>query len=105
MLFEFRHYKLQDDKRDDWVTFMESTIIPFQQSQGMVVLGSFIDEEDPNSYHWIRRFRDESEREAQYAAVYESDTWKNEIASKIPEMIDKVVVVRRLIPTEHSGLQ
>ena len=53
MLFEFRHYKLQDDKRDDWVTFMESTIIPFQQSQGMVVLGSFIDEEDPNSYHWI----------------------------------------------------
>ena len=57
MLFEFRHYKLQDDKRDDWVTFMESTIIPFQQSQGMVVLGSFIDEEDPNSYHWILIFR------------------------------------------------
>ncbi|MEZ4831833.1 MAG: hypothetical protein R2873_07475 [Caldilineaceae bacterium] len=62
--------------------WMEEVIIPFQISKGMVVLGSFTGEQEDDLYVWIRRFNDEEERKALYAAVYESDFWKNESLPK-----------------------
>ena len=46
MFFEFRQYTLFPGKRAEWVKYMESVIIPFQVSKGMVILGSFVDDED-----------------------------------------------------------
>ena len=66
MLYEYRIYECHPGKRDEWVQYMESVIIPFQVSKGMVVAGSFIDEEDENRYVWMRRFRDEADRERLY---------------------------------------
>jgi hypothetical protein len=57
-------------------------------------------EEDPDLYIWIRRFEDEEERKRLYAAVYESDTWKNEIAPKTAQLnIREQMVITRLNPT------
>ena len=106
MLFELRQYHIRPGKQAEWVELMENEIIPFQSSQGMVILGSFTQEDDESVYIWVRRFRDEEERKAQYAAVYESDTWKNEIGPKIPALMDREQIkVRRLIPTPHSAIQ
>ena len=106
MLFELRQYRIKPGRQAAWVEFMEDTIIPFQQSKGMVILGSFTDEEDETVYIWVRRFRDEAEREAQYEAVYQSDEWTNEIGPRIPEMMEREgIVVRRLNPTPHSAIQ
>ncbi len=106
MLFELRQYRIKPGRQADWVEFMENVIIPFQASKGMVILGSFTDEADESAYFWIRRFRDEAEREAQYEAVYQSDEWKNDIGPRIPDMMEREgVVVRRLQPTPHSALQ
>ena len=106
MLFELRQYEIKPGQQAKWVSFMEEVIIPFQASKGMVILGSFTEETDESVYVWIRRFRDEAEREAQYEAVYQSDEWKNEIGPQIPEMMNREgIVVRRLIPTPHSALQ
>ena len=106
MLFELRQYRIKPGAQAAWVEFMENTIIPFQQSKGMVILGSFTDEEDETVYIWVRRFRDEAEREAQYEAVYQSDEWKDEIGPQIPDMMEREgVVVRRLNPTPHSAIQ
>jgi hypothetical protein len=106
MLFEFRHYTCKPGKRDAWVTFMEEVVIPYQVSKGMVILGSFRGEEDEDSYYWIRRFRDEEERKALYEAVYQSETWRDEIGPKVPEMIDREAIkVTRLVPTPRSALQ
>lgn len=107
MFYEFRQYKMVDEsKREEWVKYMEEIIIPFQVSKGMVVLGSFVDEEDKSLYYWIRRFNNEKEREQLYKAVYESDTWKNEIAPKIPSMMDRsAIVVKRIVPTGKSVVQ
>ncbi len=68
--------------------------------------GSFVGEEEDDLYVWIRRFDSEEERERLYQAVYDSDTWKNEIAPKIPEMMirDQIKVVR-LQPTPKSVLR
>lgn len=106
MLFELRQYTLLPGQRDNWVRFMEEVIIPFQVSKGMVIVGSFLAPESPDLYFWIRRFEDEEERDRLYRAVYESDRWKDEIAPRIPEMMDREkMVVTRLAPTPKSVIR
>ena len=101
--YEFRQYKILPGKMDEWIEFMEGEIIPFQVSMGMVITGSFRDEEDDTAYYWTRRFESEEERVKLYAAVYESDTWKNDMAPKIPELIDRSgAVIKRIVPTSRS---
>ncbi len=106
MLFELREYRTKPGQRENWVKFMEEKIIPFQISKGMVVLGSFVGEEEDDLYIWIRRFKDEEERKQLYDAVYQSDYWKNEISPYVPEMMDREKIkVIRLIPTPKSVIQ
>jgi len=106
MLYELRTYECQPGQRDNWVRYMEEEIIPFQVAQGMVIVGSFVDEQDPNIYVWMRRFVDEEERVRLYEAVYQSDHWKNDLAPRNPSMIVRETIqVRRLTPTAKSVLQ
>ena len=103
MFFELREYRTLPGQRDNWVRFMEEEIIPFQASQGMTILGSFVGEEEDDLYIWIRRFDSEAERERLYQTVYESDRWVNDIAPKVPEMLERSkIVVRRIEATPHS---
>ena len=103
MFFELRQYRTHPGQRENWVKFMEDEIIPFQVSQGMVIMGSFVGETEGDLYVWIRRFDSEEERERQYKAVYESDHWKQNIAPRIPEMLDPgKIVVSRLEATAKS---
>lgn len=88
MFFELRRYPLKPGKRDEWVKWMDEEIIPFQMSKGMVVLASFVDEEN-DTYVWIRRFESQEEKDALYEAVYQSDYWKNEASPKVGDYIDR----------------
>ena len=106
MLFELRQYRIRPGQMENWVKFMEDIIIPFQTSKGIVVAGSFVGDEEDDLYVWIRRFEDEEDRKRLYEAVYESDTWKNEIGPKVSEMmIREKVVVTRLWSTSRSVIQ
>ena len=107
MFYEFRQYTIKDGKRKEWVKFMEEEIIPYQVSKGMVVLGSFVDEEDDSTYYWIRRFKNEKERERLYKAVYESDYWKNDLLPQVKDLFvkGKKPVVTPLLPMPKSVLQ
>lgn len=103
MFFELRQYRTLPGQRDRWVRFMEDVIIPFQISKGMVVVGNFVGEEEEDLYVWIRRFENEKERAALYAAVYDSDEWQNNISPRVGEMLDRSrTVVTRLTPTTKS---
>jgi hypothetical protein len=106
MFFELRQYRIKDGKRERWVKLMEEDIIPFQISKGMVVIGSFVGEAEDDLYVWIRRFRNEEERERLYKAVYESEYWQNEIAPQAQEMLDRDrIVITRLEATPGSVIQ
>jgi hypothetical protein len=106
MFFELRQYRTRPGQRDKWVKFMEEVIIPFQVSKGMVILGSFVGQEEDDLYVWIRRFESEQERQRLYEAVYESDYWKNDIAPQVPEMLDREAIrVTRLEATPKSVIQ
>ena len=103
MLFELRQYRTRLGKRANWVEFMENEIIPFQISKGMVVVGSFVGEDEEDLYVWIRRFESEADRERLYKAVYESDQWKEYFAPRIDDLLDrKKNVIKRLEPTAKS---
>lgn len=104
--YELRQYHINPGKMDEWVAFMEGTVIPFQVSQGMVITGSYRGEEDESVYVWTRRFESEAQREALYAAVYESDFWKNDVSPKVGELIDRAKIkVQRIVPTPKSVTQ
>ena len=46
MLFELRQYHIHPGQQKAWVKCMEEEIIPFKVEMGMVILGSFVGEED-----------------------------------------------------------
>ncbi len=104
--YELRRYFILPGKMDEWVEFFEQVILPFQVSKGMVVTGIYRGEGDDSCFVWTRRFESEEQREQVYAAVYESDRWKNEIGPKIPEMMDREQIqVTRLVPTSMSTVR
>lgn len=104
--FELRQYRTKPGQRDHWVKYMEETVLPYQISKGMVVIGSFIGEEEDDLYVWIRRFESEAQRERLYAAVYEDERWVNEISPRVGELLDREqIVVTRLVPTSRSAHQ
>jgi hypothetical protein len=104
--YELRQYKIRPGKMDAWLQVMENEIIPFQVAKGMVITGSFRGETDDAVYVWIRRFESEQDRERLYAAVYESDHWKNVITPRVGELIDREAInVQRIVPTRISTAQ
>ena len=104
-VFELRQYRTRPGQRDNWVKYMEEVIIPFQTQRGMNILGSWVGEEEDDLFVWVRRFESEQDRERLYKAVYESDEWKNNIAPKIPDMMDRErIKVTRLNPTPASKM-
>ena len=91
---------------NEWVEFMETEIIPYQVAKGMVVVGSFVAEEEEDLYIWIRRFENEEEREKLYEAVYQDPDWTDGISDRVGEIMDREqIVVTRILPTSRSVLQ
>ena len=106
MFYELRQYKIHAGRMDEWVEFMETEIIPFQVSRGMVITGSWRGEEDETVYVWMRRFESEPECERLYKEVYESEFWKNDVAPRVTELMDRSAIrVTRIVPTPKSVAQ
>ena len=104
--FELRQYKATPGNRKALVKIMEEEVIPMQTAAGMVILGSFVSEEDEDTYVWIRRFKTEAERAKLYKKVYESDQWKESIGPRIMPLIDLTAVnVKRILATGRSPIQ
>ena len=105
MLYEIRRYQTAPGRRDEWVRYMENVVIPYQRSKGMTVTASFVDDEDPDGYVWIRRFDDEADRVALYAAAHDDPRWIDEIFPTVEDLllIDRTVVTRA-VPTPASAL-
>ncbi len=101
MFFELRQYRIKDGRMDEWVEFMEKEIIPFQVAKGMVVLGSFVGEEEEDLYIWIRRFESEEEKDRLYKAVYEDPHWTEKLSDRVGELMDREkIVVTRMLATD-----
>ena len=106
MFFELRQYRCLPGKREEFARLMEERIIPFQISKGMVVMGSFVGEEEDDLYVWIRRFDSEEQRKELYERVYECDEWKNELSPIVGEMLDRTKHnITRIVPMPRSVMR
>ena len=103
MIFELRQYRVREGRMAEWVDFMDTEIIPFQVAKGMVVVGSFVGEEEEDLYIWIRRFESGEERKGLYQAVYDDPYWTKVLSPRVGEIIDREsIVVTRMLPTRRS---
>lgn len=104
--YELRQYQIRPGCMDEWLELMENEILPRQVACGMIIAGSFRGESDDSVYVWLRRFNSEAEREAQYAAFYESEHWKTVLSPRVGELIDRETIsVQRIVPTRLSVLK
>ena len=101
--FELRTYKIFPGKMEEWIDFMEKTIIPFQVSKGMIIHGSFTVDKDKETYIWIRRFKNKEHKDELYKTVYQSNEWINNIAPIVTKLIDRdAIIVKNLKSTDLS---
>ena len=104
--YELRQYQVRPGKMNEWLQLMEEEVIPLQVGKGMVITGCFRGETDESVFVWMRRFESESERERQYAAVYDTDHWRNNIHHRVKELIDlETIAVQRIVPIRLSPAQ
>lgn len=105
-IFELRQYVVRDGKMKEWLELMEREIFPFQVSKGAVYTASFVAEDNPTTYIWIRRFENEAEKVQLYKDIYESDHWKTVISPQIDKLLHRdKSVIQRLLPTRASPMQ
>ncbi|WP_433679187.1 NIPSNAP family protein [Nocardia sp. CA-119907] len=105
MFYEIRRYQVQPGRRDEWVRYMAEAIIPFQVSKGVSVTATFITDDDPDGYVWIRRFDDEAQRIALNAAVYDSERWTSQLGLQCEQfLIPEQATLTRVIPVSDAGL-
>ncbi len=106
MILELRQYRIFPGKRDEWVKFMEERLIPSVVAFGVVVVGSFISQDDEDVYIWIRRFEDEAHLEAYRTTYFAMDEWTNELLPRVQEMLDAPrMLVTRIEPTAKSVIR
>lgn len=103
MFYEIRRYRARPGRREEWARCMEQAVIPFQQAQGVTVTASFVDEQGPDGYVWIRRFEDEEQRVALYAGAYDHKRWQREILPTVAELLKRSVITG-VVPSPASVL-
>ena len=106
MLIELREYTVRPGKRDAWVTLFEGELIPYHVANGVTVLGSWIVEDEENTFVWMRGYEDEADRAKKAAAMTESDYWKNDLVPRIEELVERDKHrVKRLLATPTSPIR
>lgn len=80
MFIEIRRYEIVPGRRDEFAEWFGDVVRPVMEDAGMRIIGHFVDVSDPDAFYYLRSFMSEQERDAQYAAVYESDRWRDELA-------------------------
>lgn len=105
-IFEVRTYPVNPGAMDEWIEFMEGKIVPFITSKGIKVEAMFRGVEDPDTFVWIRSFKDEDDRQALYKAVYETDDWQTNFKPTVRRLVDvENAIVNLVEATTGSPIQ
>lgn len=106
MLFELRMYRIQPGQRDAYVKWFEEEALPYLISKGIVVVGSFINEQEEDQFVWIRRYDSEEERVRINDNMSQSEHWQETLLPRIKEfMVPNQMQVIRLLPTPKSVIR
>lgn len=96
-VFEIRNYRVDPDRRGEFIDHFERHLIHPQEALGIAVLGQFKPVGEADRFVWIRAFRDMAARGDALADFYEaSEAWKRHgpRANEIMREWDDVYLVR-----------
>jgi quinol monooxygenase YgiN len=85
---ELRRYALRPGLRETLIELFEREFVETQEAVGMRVLGTFRDEDDPDSFVWLRGFADMSARPEALQAFYGGPVWAEHGKAANATMID-----------------
>ena len=99
---ELRRYALKPGARDTLIELFDREFIETQEAVGMQLLGQFRDLDDPDSFVWLRCFRDMSTRKQALDAFYGGPVWKEHGSAAGATMLDvgNVLLLRPLSDLE-----
>jgi hypothetical protein len=103
MLVEIRRYRIEPGRLDEFVRFFTDEVHPAMEAAGMRILGTFTAVSEPDVFVYLRAFADEEERDRQYGAFYEGETWLGGMRERALDLEQdyEVLLVRS---TPQSGI-
>jgi hypothetical protein len=99
-VIEFRRYTVQEAERAHFAQYFETYFMEAFQQLGAMVLGQFLDRENPAGFTWIRGFRNMDERASVNQAFYDGPLWKEHSKTMNDRLVDhtNVLLLRPLRP-------
>jgi hypothetical protein len=87
-VLELRQYTLHGGKRDTLIAMFEEIFQQPLNDDGVHVIGTFRDLDDPDRFVWLRGFRDMATRPQVLSAFYDGPVWKSKASAANPTMLD-----------------
>jgi quinol monooxygenase YgiN len=72
---ELRRYRLRPGARETLIDLFDREFVEAQEAAGMRIIGQFRDLDDPDSFVWVRGFRDMPSRADALRAFYTGPVW------------------------------
>lgn len=103
---ELRRYRLRPGRRDALIELFDRELVEPQEAVGLHVLGQFRDLDHPDTFVWLRGFRQRSERADALAAFYQGPVWAQHKDAANATMVDSddVLLLRPLDPDDGLGV-
>ena len=101
---ELRRYTLHSGAREALIDLFDRELVETQEAVGLYVLGQFRDLDDPDSFVWLRGFRDMRARARGLEDFYGGPVWRKHRDAANATMIDSddVLLLRATTPIEHD---
>ena len=95
--YELRQYQIAQGKMAEFVKFFDEEILPYQQSKGMTCVASYLAEDDPNTFIWIRGFDANLTDTELRTLLYEDPVWVEQFASRVKALLmDRHITLMKL---------
>lgn len=97
---ELRRYTLHPGRLPDLLAVFEEHLVEPQEEAGMTVAGTFADEDDPDTFTWLRGFADHEARVRALTDFYGGPVWRRHADAANATMIDSddVLLLRPTTP-------
>lgn len=87
-VIELRQYTLKPNQREVLVELFEREFVESQEAQGMRLIGTFLDMDDPDRFVWLRGFEDMDARKTALGSFYGGPVWKTHRDAANATMLD-----------------
>jgi hypothetical protein len=86
-IFEFRRYRTKHGQRARFAEYFDTFLPEAYEQEWVIILGSFLDCDDPDGFVWIRGFRDTFQRGYSCSEFFFGPVWR-EHRARMVDLVD-----------------